>query len=326
VALAKATLDRWFSEDGVGMIVDVPNTTIALAAQKLAAERGRIAVIVSAGGTALTGKACTVTGFQWAFNTYAQAKVLTKVSVAFGLDSWFMVTADYEFGWSLEEEARRALQTQGGRIVGSLRVPRSTADFTPYLGKAMASDAKVLALANAGSDLVNAMRGLAALDVGRDRKEVVAMLVFQSDVEELGLQAAQGLTFPTAFYWDRDGPSRAWSKRFFDRRGSMPTMAHAGVYSAVAHYLKSLAITGRSDGAAVAATMRRLPVEDFFAGHGQVRADGLMVHDMLLVRVKEPAQQYYPWDDFEILTRIPGDKAFQPLAESECPLVKGAVP
>ena len=311
----------WFKNDEVGILLDMPYTPVALAAQKLAADHRKIAITVSGGTTELTGKQCRNTGFHWAYDTYSNTVNLARSMVGFGLDTWFFITVDYAFGWTLEQTASNAVTAAGGQVVGSARHPLNAGDYSPFVTAALDSNAKVIALANAGAGVINAVKQAAELGVSPRSQTLAPLDVFLTDVDALGLDVAKGMTFIDGFYWDRDDETRRWSKRFFDRRGAMPTMAHAGVYSAALHYLRAVQSADSDDGKKVAAKMRELPVEDFFAKKGEVRANGRMAHDMYLVQVKRPEESLYSWDYYRILRTIPGNIAFQPTAESECPLV-----
>jgi branched-chain amino acid transport system substrate-binding protein len=312
---------RWFSEDHVGMVVDMPNSTVALAVQKLAGDHDRFSITVSGGSSDLTDKDCTNTGFHWAYDTYSNTVGMARALVGFGLDTWYFITADYAFGWSLEQNARSAVQKAGGRVVGQSRHPLETSNFNEFLTAAQDSGAKVIALANAGGDTINAVKQAAEIGISPRSQTLVPLLVFISDVHSLGLDIAKGMTFVDGFYWDADNRTREWSKRFYARRGAMPTMAHAGVYSAVRHYLRAVHASGTENANVVATKMRQLPVDDFFAKGGELRADGRLVHDMYLVQVKPPEESRHPWDYYKILSLIAGEKAFRPLAEGACPLV-----
>ncbi|HEX3341907.1 MAG TPA: ABC transporter substrate-binding protein [Pseudolabrys sp.] len=313
---------HWFTEDDVGAIVDMPNSTVALAIQKLAAERNKISITVSGGSSDLTGKDCATTGFHWAYDTYSNTVGMARALVGFGLDTWYFITPDYAFGWSLEENASSAVQAAGGTVIGRSRHPLDTKNFGEFLNAAQESGAKVIALGSAGSDIINAVRQAAETGISPRSQTLVPLLVFISDVHSLGLDVAKGMTFVDGFYWDADTRTREWSKRFYARRGVMPTMAHAGVYSAVRHYLRAVQAAGTDDAKVVAEKMRQLRVDDFFAKGGELRADGRLVHDMYLVQVKPPEESRQPWDYYKVLSIIPGDKAFRPLAEGQCILAR----
>src|SRR5215470_2075610 len=319
--VASAITTQWFDDEHVGMVVDMPNSVVALAMQKFAATRDRISITVSGGSGDLTGKDCTHTGFHWAYDTYSNTAGMAPAMVGFGLDTWYFITADYAFGWSLEADASAAVEKAGGRVIGRSRHPFNTNNFTPYLTAAQDSGAKVIALANAGGDTINAVKQAAEIGISPRSQTLVPLLVFISDVHTLGLDVAKGMTFIDGFYWDADDQTRAWSKQFFDRRKVMPTMNHAGVYSSVLHYLRAVRAAGTDEAKAVASKMRELRVNDFFAKGGEVRADGRLIHDMYLVEVKAPEESRRPWDYYKILSIIPGDQAFRPLGEGKCPLV-----
>lgn len=321
VEQATQTAQLWFDQ-GVAAIVDLPNSAVALAVQKLAQERGRITIVSGGGTTELTGSACSPTGFHWTFDTYSNSVGLARELVGFGRDTWYFITADYAFGWSLEKEATRAVTQAGGRVLGAVRHPLNFQDFGPLLTAAQDSEAKVIGLANAGGDTIRLIRQAAELGISARSQTLVPMLVFINDVHRLGLDVTKGMTFVDGFYWDMNEETRAWSRRFFAARSAMPSMAQAGVYSAVLHYLRAVAAAGTSEAPIVAGKMRAMPVRDFFAKEGHVRVDGRMIHDMYLMQVKFPDESVAPWDYYKLVSTIPGERAFRPLAESECPLVK----
>jgi branched-chain amino acid transport system substrate-binding protein len=311
---------QWFEIGKVDMAIGFDNSAVALAVEQLAAEHNRIAIAGAVGSTAFTGKSCTATEASWIYDSYALTTSLAKAIVAEGRDTWFFITVDYTFGHSLEADATSAVQAAGGKVLGSVRHPLNTADFSSYLLQAQASGAKVVAFANGGGDMVNAIKQ--ANEFGLTKNQTMAtLLVFLSDVHSMQLQAAQGLKFVTGFYWDRDDATRAWSKRFFERQGKMPTQVQASTYSAVRHYLTAIAAAGTDEAKVVMAKMRQMPVNDFYVRNGRLREDGRLVHDMYFAQVKTPAESIGPWDYYKILATIPGDQAFRPLAEGGCPLV-----
>jgi branched-chain amino acid transport system substrate-binding protein len=299
----------------------MPNSGVALAIQALVREKNKIALYATAATTELTGKQCSPNGIQWVYDAYSNAAGLAKALVAQGDKSWFFLTVDYALGISLQNEAVKAINALGGTVVGSVRHPLNNADFSSFLLQAQASNAKVIALANAGTDTINSVKQAGEFGLTKDHV-IVAPLVYISDIHSMGLPMAHGLTYIEGFYWDLNDDTRAWSKRFFERRKAMPTMTHAGVYSEVAHYLKAVKAAGTADTQAVLAKMREMPVDDFFSRGGTIRKDGRMAHDMLLVQVKSPEESKYPWDYYKVLATLPADQAFRPLSESECPLVK----
>ena len=318
--IGAALARQWFDVGKVDMAIGFDNSSVALAVERLAAERNRIAIAGAVGSTAFTGKACTANEASWIYDSYALTTSLAKSTVAEGRDTWFFITVDYAFGHSLEADATAAVQAAGGKVLGSVRHPLNTSDFSSYLLQAQASGAKVVAFANGGGDMVNAVKQANEFGLTKNQS-MVALLIFISDVHSMELKAAQGLKFVTAFYWDRDAESRAWSKRFFEKQGRMPTMAQAGVYSAVRHYLIAIAAAGTDEAKAVMAKMRAIPVNDFYVKNGQLREDGRLVHDMYFSQVKTPSESTRPWDYYNMLGVIPGDQAFRPLAEGGCPLV-----
>ena len=320
--IGAAIARQWFDAEKVDMAIGFDNSAVALAVEQLAAEHNRIAIAGAVGSTAFTGKSCTPTEASWIYDSYALTTSLARSVVAEGRDTWFFLTVDYAFGHSLEADATNAVKAAGGRVLGSIRHPLNTADFSSYLLQAQASDAKVVALANGGGDMINAIKQANEFGLTRGGQTVVSLLVFISDVHSMGLQAAQGLKFVTAFYWDRDEGSRAWSKRFFERHGAMPTMAQASVYSAISHYLRAITAAGTDEARAVMAKMRTIPVDDFYAKNGRIREDGRLVHDMYFGQVKKPSESKSPWDYYSILGIIPGASAFRSLEEGGCPLVR----
>jgi branched-chain amino acid transport system substrate-binding protein len=320
--IGAAIARRWFDAEKVDMAIGFDNSSVALAVERLAAEHDRIAIAGAVGSTAFTGKACTPTEASWLYDSYALTTSLARSVVAEGRDTWFFVTVDYAFGHSLEADATAAVLAAGGKVVGGVRHPLNTADFSSYLLQAQASGAKVVALANGGGDMINAIKQAREFGLTRGGQTVVSLLVFISDVHSMGLQTAQGLKFATAFYWDRDEESRAWSKRFMARHGKMPTMAQAGVYSAIRHYLKAIDAAGTDEAKAVMAKMREIPVNDFYAKNAHLREDGRLVHDMYFAEVKKPSESKEPWDDYNILGTIPGATAFRSLADGGCPLAQ----
>jgi branched-chain amino acid transport system substrate-binding protein len=319
--IGAAIARRWFDNEGIDAIVDVPNSAIALAVQQIARERNRVLLVSTSGTADLTGKTCSPVGLQWTWDTYAVAASAAKSIVAQGGDSWFFVTADFAFGHAMQRDASRFVEAAGGKVLGSVRHPFGTTDFASFLLQAQSSHAKVVGLANGGDDTTNSIKQAAEFGIVRGGQRLAALGAFITDVHAVGLGGAQGLLLTTSFYWDRTEESRQWSKRFFARRLVMPTQAQAGVYSAVAHYLKAVDALGSDEANAVVAKMRNMPIHDFFADRGFVRPDGRMVHDMYLVEVKKPEESHYAWDYYKILKIIPGEETFRPMNEGGCPLV-----
>lgn len=313
---------EWFDVQNVDIIVDVPTSSVALAVQEVAKEKNRIFMDSGAGSTALTNDHCSPVGFHWTYDTRALAVGTATALLEQGGDTWFFITADYEFGHSLEENTAAVVLAGGGQVLGKVRHPLSTADFSAYLLQAQASGAKVIGLANAGSDTTNAIKQASEFGITQGGQQLAALLLFITDVHALGLPVAQGLVLTTGFSWNQNDTARAWADRFNERHGAMPTMVQAGVYSAVLHYLESIDAAGTDEAQAVAEQIRARPVDDgVLTSNGVVRADGRMVHDMYLARVKSPDESTGPWDYFDIVATIPGDVAFLPLSESTCSLV-----
>ena len=309
---------RWFDIDKVDAVADISNSGVGFAVTALAKERNKIVLNASASSD-FTGKACTRTSFQWVYTSYTNGYGLARALISQKLDSWFLITVDYSFGHAFASDIRKAVESGSGKMVGEVRHPLNNSDFSSVLLQAQASGAKVIALANAGSDMTNAVKQAAEFGISHGQT-LVAPVVFLTDVDAMGLGAAQNLQFVTAFYWDRSDESRMWATRFFEKFGRMPTMTQAGVYSAVRHYLRAVEAAGSDDGLAVAAKIREMPVADAFA-HGTVRADGQFVHDMYLARVKMPAASSRRWDYYDIIATIPASQAFLPLNEGGCELV-----
>jgi branched-chain amino acid transport system substrate-binding protein len=313
---------QWFDADLVDMVIGFENSSVALAVEQVAFQKNRIAIAGAIGTTAFTGKACTPNEAAWVYDAYALTNTLARSVVKRGQDTWYFITVDYSLGHSLEADATNAVLASGGKVLGSARHPLNTADFSAFLLQAQASGAKVIALANAGGDMINATKQANEFGLTHAGQTIVSLLTFITDVDTVGLKAMQGLTFVTAFYWDRDDETRAWSKRFLELHKRMPTMAQAAMYSAVRHYLRAIEAAETDEAKAVMARMREIPVNDFYAKNGRVREDGRMVHDMYFVQVKSPEESSGPWDYYKILSTIPGDQAFRPLDEGGCPLVK----
>ena len=312
---------QWFDADKVDMAIGFDNSSVALAVEQVALQKNRIAIAGAVATTAFTGKNCTPNEASWLQDSYALTNTLARSVVGTGGDTWYFVTVDYAFGHSLEADARSAVVASGGKVLGSARHPLNNADFSSYLLQAQASGAKVVALANAGGDMINATKQANEFGLSRAGQTLVSLLVFITDVHSLGLAAAQGLCFVTGFYWDRDNETRVWSKRFFDRHGRMPTSAQAAVYSAIRHYLRAIEAAGTDEAKAVMAKMREIPVNDFYIRGGKLREDGRLLHDMYFVQVKTPAESSGPWDYYKIIATIPGDQAFRPAGEDGCPLI-----
>ncbi len=319
--VGSAIAREWFSIGQVDMIVDMPNSAVALAVQQIARDMGRITMNSGASTTDLTGKFCSPTGVHWTSDAYAGAHSTTRALVDRGNKTWFFITVDYTGGYTLEDAALPAITAGGGKLVGSVRHPLNAADFSSYLLAAQASGAQAVALCNGGNDTVNGIKQAAEFGLTRRGQKLVGMFVNITDIHSIGLPTAQGTIFTTAFYWDYDDKTRAFSQEFFKRHGAMPTQYQAGVNSAVRHYLRAIAVCGTDEALPVMAQMRAMPVEDFFARNGRLRQDGSMVHEMYLSQAKTPAESKAEWDLQNTLQAIPGEQAFKPLAETGCSLI-----
>ncbi|MFS8973798.1 ABC transporter substrate-binding protein [Cupriavidus necator] len=311
---------EWYDRNNVEMIIESTDSASALALQKLGASKKKITIFAGSATTELTGKQCSPYGVHYVYNTYALANGTARAIVEEGKKDWFFVTADYAFGHSLEANAVAVVEQAGGKVSGKVRHPLAASDFASFLLQAQSSKAQVIALANAGRDTQNAVRQAAEFGLGTGKQVVAPLLIFDSDLKGMGLKASQGLQFTTAFYWDYNDETRAFGKKYFAQTKAMPTMVQAGMYSAVIHYLKAVQAVGSADADKVMAKMRETPVNDFFAKGGRIQANGQMVHDMYLAEAKGPAESKGEWDLMKIRKVIPKDKAFEPLAQSACPL------
>ena len=314
---------QWFGSDGVDAIVDVPNSGVALAVQEVARKKKKVLLISGAAASDLTGKACSPTSVHWTYDTLALANGTGAALVKAGGDTWFFITADYAFGHNLERDTSRVVEEYGGIVLGSVLAPLGTADFSSYLLQAQNSKAKVIGLANAGGDTINSIKQAGEFGVLEGRQKLAGLLVFISDIHSLGLQAAQGLQLTSAFYWDQDDATRAWSKRFMDEMKREPTMVQAGVYGAIMHYLAAIKATGSDDGPTVVKQMKATPVNDFMTKNGKIREDGTLVRDMYLFEVKKPSESKGRWDYYKQIAVIPGEEGFKLPGPNQCPLVKG---
>ncbi|MHC2466191.1 ABC transporter substrate-binding protein [Bradyrhizobium embrapense] len=307
---------------GVEMIFDVAASATALAAGEIAKARGKIIMFNGPGSIRLSNEACGPYTVHYVFDTFAQANVTGLAAVKSGLDTWFFLTADYAFGQDLEKDTSNVVVKSGGKVLGGVRHPINTSDFSSFLLQAQASKAKVIGLANAGGDTINAIKQGAEFGITKGGQKISPLLAFVTDIDSVGLETAQGLLLAEAFYWDLNDDTRAFTKRFMERTKRVPTSAQAGVYSSVLHYLQAVKAAGTADAAAVMKVMKETPINDMFAKNGKIREDGRMVHDMYLFEVKKPSESKGRWDDYKLLATVPGDQAFQPLSESRCPLVK----
>ena len=321
VAAAKAR--EWFDTMNVRMINDVINSGVALSVMNVAKEKDRIVIVNGSGSSRITGDACTPNSIHYAYDTWALARGTGNEIIKQGGDTWFFLTADYAFGHALEADTTAAVKAGNGKVIGSVRHPITTADYSSFLLQAQSSGAKVVGLAGSGTGFMNAVKSANEFGLTKGGKQSLAgLLVWVTDVDALGLESAQALTLTNGFYWDQDEASREWSKRFFALTKRMPTMSDAGNYSSTLHYLKAVAAVGSDDTQKVMTKMRETPIDDWFAKGGKIRIDGRMVHDMYVYKVKTPAESKYPWDYYKLVATIPADKAFRPLNEGGCPLVK----
>ncbi|MGJ4972595.1 MULTISPECIES: ABC transporter substrate-binding protein [unclassified Bradyrhizobium] len=316
--IARDMLDN----QGVEMIWDVAASATALAAGEIAKARNKIIIFNGPGSVRLSNEACGPYTVHYVFDTFAQANVTGLAAVKSGLDTWFFLTADYAFGQDLEKDTTAVVVKSGGKVLGSVRHPLNTSDFSSFLLQAQASKAKVIGLANAGGDTINAIKQAAEFGLTKGGQKLSPLLAFVSDIDSVGLETAQGLLVAEAFYWDLNDDTRAFTKRFMERTKRVPTSAQAGVYSSVTHYLKAVKAAGTTDADAVMKLMRATPINDMFAKGGRIREDGRMVHDMYLFEVKKPSESKSRSDDYKLLATVSGNEAFQPLEASRCPLVK----
>jgi branched-chain amino acid transport system substrate-binding protein len=311
-----------FDNQGVEMLYDVAASATALAAGEIAKARNKIVFFNGPGSIRLSNEACGPYTVHYVFDTFAQANVTGLAAVKQGLDTWFFITVDYAFGHDLEKDTVNVVKKTGGKVLGEVRHPLNTSDFSSYLLQAQASKAKVIGLANAGGDTINTIKQAVEFGITKSGQKISPLLVFVTDIDSIGLETAQGLLLSEAFYWDLNDETRAFSKRFKELVGRVPSAAQAGVYSSVSHYLKAVKAAGTTDSAAVMKIMKEMPVNDMFAKNGRIREDGRMVHDMYLFEVKKPSESKGRWDDYKLVATIPGNEAFQPLELSRCPLVK----
>ena len=314
---------QWYDVDHVDAIVDVPNSGVALAVNQITRDKGKAFLAVGPGTSDLTGKACSPNTVHWAYDTWMLANGTGTAITKQGGDTWFFIAADYAFGAALERDTTAAVLRNGGKVLGGVKVPLNTQDFSSFLLQAQASKAKIIGLANAGGDTTNSIKQAAEFGIVKSGQKLAGLLVFLTDIHALGLQTAQGLTFTTTFYWDMNDQTRAFAKRFAAAdKGIHPTMVHAGVYAVVLDYLKAVEALKSDDGTKVIAKMKEMPTDDPLFGKGSIRVDGRKIHPAYLVQVKSPAESKAPWDYYKIVATIPADQAFRPLADGECPLVK----
>ena len=313
---------KWYDEDKVDAIFDVPTSSVALAVSQITRDKGKAFINSGAGTSDLSGKACSPNTVHWTYDTWMLANGTGTAMTKAGGDTWFFLTADYAFGHALERDASAAVVKAGGKVLGSVRTPFPATDFSSFLLQAQGSKAKVIGLANAGGDTINSIKQASEFGITKGGQKLAGMLMFITDVHSLGLPTAQGLNFTTTFYWDMNDATRAWTKRFVaGTNGKYPTMVHAGVYASLLHYLKAVQAINSDDGTKVVAEMKKLPTDDPLFGKGSIRADGRKLHPAYLVEVKKPAESKAPWDLLKVVTTIPADQAFRPIDQGDCPLV-----
>ncbi|OAF17717.1 ABC transporter substrate-binding protein [Bradyrhizobium neotropicale] len=320
--VAASIARKWWETEGVDMIIDLPTSATALAVMELSKQYEKVMIVTDAASSDITGKSCSPYTAHWTYDTYANAHTVGSAIVKNGGDTWFFLTADYVFGHSVERDTGDVVKAAGGKVLGSVKHPLNTADFSSFLLQAQASKAKIIGLANGGGDTINAIKQAGEFGIVAGGQNLAAIVMFISDVHSLGLKLAQGLIITEAYYWDLNDRTRAFGKRFLERVKRMPTMNQAATYSATLHYLKAVQAAGTRDTKTVMAKMRELPVRDAFTDNGVLREDGRMVHSMYLFQVKKPEESNSPWDYYKLLAEVPADQAFRPLKDGGCPLVK----
>ncbi|TAK86505.1 MAG: ABC transporter substrate-binding protein [Betaproteobacteria bacterium] len=321
--VGSAIARQWYDVDKVDAIFDVPTSSVALAVNQVTRDKGKAFIVTGAATSDLTGKACSPNTIHWLYDTWMLANGTGGAIVKTGGDSWFFITADYAFGHALERDTAEVVKKNGGKVLGAVRAPLNTQDFSSFLLQAQASKAKIIGLANAGGDTINSIKQAAEFGIVKGGQNLAGLLVFITDVHGLGLQTAQGLILTENFYWDMNDQTRAWSKRFAARNGGKyPSMDHAGVYSAVLHYLKAVEAAKTDEGTKIIAQMKKMPTDDPLFGKGRVRADGRKIHPAYLFEVKKPSESKYPYDYYKVRATIPAEQAFRPEKEGGCPLVK----
>jgi branched-chain amino acid transport system substrate-binding protein len=321
--VGSAVARQWFDTDKVDLITGTTNSGVALAVNQITKDKGKAFIVSGAATADLTGKACSPNTIHWTYDTWMLANGTGNAIVKTGGDTWFFITADYAFGHALERDTEAVVLKTGGKVLGKVRAPLNTQDFSSYLLQAQASKAKIVGLANAGGDTRNSIKQAGEFGIVKGGQNMAGLLVFLTDVHALGLPTAQGLIFTETFYWDMNDQTRAFTKRFVARNKDIyPTMIHAGVYAGVLHYLKAVEALKSDDGTKVIAKMKEIPTDDPLFGKGTVRADGRKIHPAYLFEVKKPTESKGPWDYYKTRATIPADQAFRPLKDGECPLVK----
>lgn len=312
------TVRQWVDERNVDMVTGLVASSVVLAASKVVEQADKLALISGAAASSLTNESCSPNHIHWTYDTYALANGTANAILKDGGKRWYILTADYAFGHSMENDIKKVVESEGGEVVGTARHPFPSSDFSSYILQAQGSGADVIALANAGADTVNSLKTASEFGVTQSGQKLAGMVVFLNDIHAMGLDVTQGLMLTTGWYWDMNEDTRAWAKRYQERVGRMPGMVHAGIYSATTHYLNAVKATGSDDTKTVRAHMAKTPVNDMFATNGKIREDGRMVHDMYLVQVKTPAESKGEWDLYKMVRTIPADEAYRPLADSQC--------
>ncbi|PMR76695.1 ABC transporter substrate-binding protein [Billgrantia endophytica] len=316
------TVREWIDTRNVDLVAGLVASSVVIAATRVIAENDGLGIVSGAAASSITDEHCTPNHIHWVYDTYPLANGTARAIVEQGGDSWFMLTADYAFGHALEGDVTSVVEESGGEVIGRVRHPFPTDDFSSYILQAQSSGAGIIGLANAGADTVNAINTASQFGVVEAGQQLAGLLVFLNDVHAMGLETTQGLLLTTGWYWDMDDESREWAERYYERVGRMPTMVQAGIYSSTLHYLNTVDEQGTDDPEIIRAAMAEKPVEDFFSRNGYIREDGRMVHDMYLARVKTPEESSGEWDLYEILATIPAEEAYRPLSESQCHLVQ----
>lgn len=311
---------EWFDTQQVDLIVDVPNSSVALAVSKVANEKHKLFIVDNAGTSRLTNEDCNPYTIHYVYDTYATGGVTGRAVVQHGGNSWFFITADYAFGHSLQDDTTRAVKAAGGQVLGSVLHPLNAPDFSSYLLQAQSSKAKVIGLANAGGDTINAIKTAAEFGISKNQM-LAGLLVFITDINSLTLPVTQGMYVAEGYYWDLNDDTRRFGKKYFAKMHKMPTMSQAGVYSSVLEYLRAVQASGTDDADTVIKKLKEMTLNDDFVKGGKIRADGRMVHEFYLFQVKSPSESKYAWDYYKLISKIPGDEAFQPLSQSRCPLI-----
>ncbi|MCJ0973072.1 ABC transporter substrate-binding protein [Pseudomonas sp. PS1] len=312
------TVRQWIDERNVDMVTGMVASSVVLAAAKVVEQGGKLALISGAAASSITNEYCAPSHIHWTYDTFALANGTANAVLKDGGKSWFILTADYAFGHAMENDIKKVVEAEGGSVVGTVRHPFPSSDFSSYILQAQGSGADVVALANAGADTVNSLKTASEFGVAQSGQKLAGMVVFLNDIHAMGLDVTQGLMLTTGWYWDMNEETRAWAKRYHERVGRMPGMVPAGIYSATMHYLNAVKETGSDDAEVVRAQMAKTPVDDMFAKNGKIREDGRMVHDMYLVQVKTPDESTGEWDLYKVVSTIPGDQAFRPIGESQC--------